>query len=683
MTVFQEEILYNFLETTDDTFSIGEVVSFIKKMDSSGRTKRLAEEIIALITGRSLAFHLENDIFISRRGCFESAQFVINPSRLEIMNGILIPGHRCIPFANPAVLPQNYSFLWQGRPISHTSTEGAPKEFYPYYTLFGEEYVSMYVASDNPENEQSFNDNQYDDPSEVSIKTLDMSTIYRTSGFVPGDVLVVKTVDWQKAVFELERVAAGSWSKCELYAWAEEAEAAFLEVFARRGACDSIEEQLSYAYRYGGERMREVPAYALDDFLYNQTEQIEIVPYGIETRFWFAGKEIPDLEDLRANQGPPDRTPLEEILYNNGIPVSEYVVQSYVRNALFRNEDNIEQITDCVVPPSLGMDPHQRKYVVSYIEEVYEEFSKEYSHFADNSMGPIRKRICEIHTAVIDHAVRINKAGIDKSWFPKHTFIIFSQIQDHAAGLLEDLDTDEAPDAAALEAMDSSSDNMLETYEEIKDLMEQSIESFRRYKLSVVRGSEAELASEEWLTFQVSLGGTDVWRRFTIPSSASLRDLHRAIQILFEWKNDSLYRFVLDELPDLTETINQLGYQSVTLDTLHSKGKMEFLYEYGNFWTIRVMFLLNEGDLSGSENYCMAGAGASPPETIEGPVQFRRYVNASKRGLGHDRKHAINILGQDFDLHKFNMNDINRKLSGLYEKIRQDSETTRIINEGR
>lgn len=683
MTILQEDALYEFLENISEAFSIDEIVPFIRLIDSSGRMSRLTEEIASFMSARNLAFQLGKKIYVSRRGCFESARFVINPSRMEIINGILIPGHRCVPFANPAVLPQEYSFYWQGKPIAHTSSEGAPEDFYPYYALFGEEYAPQYIARDNPENEQAFNDSLYEDPLEVSIRTLDMSAIYRTSGFVPGDVFAVKTLDWRNGVFELEKVDKNSWSKRELYAWAEEAEAAFKEVFSRHGACNSIEEQISLAYWYGGNRMRNIPAYALDEFLYNQTEQIEIVPYGIESRFWFAGKEIPDLEDLRANQGPPDRTPIEEILYNYGIPISEYVIQSYVRDALFRNETHIENITDCVIPLSVEIPYIKRKCIESYIKDVYGEFSKQYSHFADNTMGPIRKRICELHTAVIDHAARITKAGVDRSWFPKHAFVIFAQIQGNAAGILEELDTDESPDETDLEAMDNSSDSMLETYEEIKLLIEQSIDSLRRYKISVFRRSETPLSSGDWLTFQASLSGTNVWRRFTIPFFANLQDLHHAIQILFEWKEPFPYRFILDNIQQDVIPNNPSIYQSIKLETLYAQGKMELVYEYGNHWTITLMFLLNNSEMASEGNLCIAGAGAAPPENIEGPLQFRRQANVLKKGFGHEKKFAFNVLGQEFDIHRFNLDETNRKLSDLYAKMKQDTNITRIFTNER
>lgn len=661
--------MYEFLESATESFSLDDIVSFIRLVDPQGGNKRLSEEVTSFIASRNLAFHLEKKMYISRRGCFEPVSFVINPSRLEMINGILIPGHRCIPFANPAVLPHEYTFFWKGQPIPATTSEGAPEDFYPFYALYGEEYAPQYVARDNPENEQAFNDNPYDDPPEVSIRTLDMSVIFRESGFVPGDVFVVKSLDWRQAFFELERVAAGTWSKRELYSWLEEAESAFQEVFSRHGPCSSIEEQISYAYWYGGRRMRDIPAYALDDFLYNQTERIEIVPYGIETRFWYAGKEIPDLEDLRANQGPPDRTLIEEILYEQGIPISEYVIQSYVRDALFRNERDINSIVDRIIPPVTGVHENQRRYIAHYVDEVLEDFSRQYTLFTDKSMGYIRQRVGELHTAVIDLVARLKKVDIDKSWFPRHTFVIFSQIQGHAASVLEDLDTDEAPEASELEAMDGSLDSMIETYEDMKTLIDESIESFRRYKLSVVRSPEMDGAKGKWLTFQASLGGTDIWRRFVVPSSANLHDLHRIIQMLFGWQEESLYQFILEDMPRGSNSNEDAFYQTVRLETLNSEGKMEFVYEYGSHWTVRLMFLLNDMLTPNADNFCIAGAGASPPEIIEGPLQFRRYVNALRKGIGHERKFALQALGEDYDPHKFESDTINKKLAEYYKGI--------------
>jgi hypothetical protein len=213
---------------------------------------------------------LDGRQWVSRRGCFENVPFVISPTKLELLNGILIPGHRCIPFANPAVLPNEYKFFWQGKEVPCTTTEGPPGEFYPYYYIFGEEYAPQYVARDNPENETAFNYDPYEDPPEVSIHTLDMRNIFREAAFVPGDRFVVRTKDWKEGHFELEKVGKSAWSQADLFAWFEAAEGGFEDSFALLGPGTSTEEQIAYAYWYGGKRIRELPAYSLEEFLYEK-----------------------------------------------------------------------------------------------------------------------------------------------------------------------------------------------------------------------------------------------------------------------------------------------------------------------------------------------------------------------------------------------------------------------------
>ncbi len=197
MTPNQEDALFNFLENVTEPFTLADITEFVLMLDPT-RAENVPAEVAALIEFHNVAFRLDSRQWVSRRGCFEEVPFVINPTKLELLNGILIPGHRCIPFANPGALPHEYQFFWQGKKIPWTTTEGPPEEFYPYYYIFGEEYAPQYVARDNPENESAFNYDPYEDPPEVSIHTLDMRNIFREASFVPGDRFVVRTKDWKE-----------------------------------------------------------------------------------------------------------------------------------------------------------------------------------------------------------------------------------------------------------------------------------------------------------------------------------------------------------------------------------------------------------------------------------------------------------------------------------------------------
>jgi hypothetical protein len=649
MTVNQEDALYEFLENTIEPFALEEVVTFIRMVEPK-RIGRLADEVTSFIDARNMAFRQGPGRWVSRRGCFEPAPFVITPTRVELLNGILIPGHRCLPFANPVLLPQELRFFWQGAPVPVTTTEGPPEDFYPYYSIYGEEYAPQYVARDNPENESAFNADPYEDPPEVSIRTLDMRNLYRECGFVPGDRFVARTLDWKEGHFALERVSKEAWREEDLKEWAEAAEQGFEDSFSLLGPGASTEEQIAYAYWYGGKRIRTVPAYSLEDFLYEKTDRIETAAYGIETRFWYTGREIPDTGELEGAQIRPDKTLIEEILYREHIPVSEYVIQAYIRDALFRKDPEVMHIFRRLVPPALEMNDHDRALLAGYIAEVLREFEESYSLFSDKSMGPIRQRVGELHTAVIELAARLGKGDIDPAWLPKHTFVILSQIQSHAAGVLEDLDTGEAPPDEELEAIDNSLDSMIETYEDIKELIDEALDSFRRNKLSVVKGNSPGVTGR---LVQVSIGGINVWRRVLLPETMNLEELHRVVQGAFGWKDTLNHRFRIEKME---------AVPSLSLKEMGKEDLMELSYEYGTKWTIKIILLSRYEGESGERVRCVAGAGAAPPEQIEGPLRYRKFLLALERGNEAERQGAERELGAGFDPNYFDLEECSRLL---------------------
>jgi hypothetical protein len=710
MTSDQEEALYEFLENITEPFTLDNAVSFIRivapyKHDSR-RGTRLAAEIAALINSRNVAFKLNGDSWISRRGCFEPLEFVIAPSRLEIQNGILIPGHRCVPFANPSVMPHEFKFYWKGKPLPVSTTEGPPEDFYPFYSILGEEYAPQYVARDNPDNESAFNSDPYEDPPEVSIHTLDMRGLYREAAFVPGDRFVVRTRDWKAGVFDLKKINKDKWSQAELYAWFEAAEIGFHDSFERLGPGSSTDEQIAYAYWYGGKRMREVPAYSLEEYLYEKTETIETASYGIESRFWFVGREIPDRDSLEGAQTVSDPTYIEELLRQAKVPISEFVVQSYVRDALFRNDTDIGRIVERIVPHTVEIDDKILTVLAEYVHEILKEFSATYSVFTDKAMGPIRQRVGELHTAVIDLSARLLQSGANSSWFPRHTFVVLSQIQSHAAVLLEDLDVEELPEESELDIIDNSLDSMIETYEDIKELIDDALDSFRRNNLSVVKKETAGFPRRNGTeTLQISLGGTDIWRRIILPASCRLSGLHRIIQILFNWDTPSAgkdmsagagasasagkekpapetsglrllnfrprgdaqapYRYSIARLSGG----NLRGFPEKTprpedgLGNLHDRGVSELLYEYGNQWTVKILFFDTDGDSilvfpagagDAAPVRCIAGEGAPPPAFLDGPMGFKKFLASLKRNQT-----------AEYDPAAFDPAELNRRLAAI------------------
>jgi hypothetical protein len=202
--------------------------------------------------------------------------------------------------------------------------------------------------------------------------------------------------------------------------------------------------------------MLNVPAYSLEDFLYNTTDKIDIVPFGLESRFWYAGKEIPDYKQLEGIKTQADETPIEKVLFSHNIPISEFVVQSYIRDALFRGDTNPTSIAKRIAPAESGLNIRNFDFIAAYICDALEDFENVYSIFTDQKIGPVRQQAAELHTEVIKFAAGLKKGGIDSSILPKHTFIVLSQIQIFASNVLEEIDMFETPKQEELNAISFS-----------------------------------------------------------------------------------------------------------------------------------------------------------------------------------------------------------------------------------
>ncbi|MDR2097210.1 MAG: plasmid pRiA4b ORF-3 family protein, partial [Spirochaetaceae bacterium] len=623
------------------------------------RFGRLQGEIANLFNIRRIAFPVKDNKWLSRRGLFCNARFVITPTRSELLNGILIPGHRCVPFANPVIPPQNYKFLWNDTAVGMSQTEGSPEEFYPFFSIYGEEYAPQYIAQESQENELAYGADPFEDPVEVSIKSLDMRNIYREESFVPGDSFIVTIQDWKACVFKLERAAADAWKKKSLKEWMDTAEDAFFQSFSNLGPGSTTDEQIAWAYFYGGKRMMDVPAYSLEDFLYEKTDKFSVTAFGLETRFWYAGKEIPDYRSLQGVKTQSDETPVERLLLQHNIPVSEYVVQSYIRDAIYRSEDDAQRILERIAPLSCGMDKWDAEYLLAYISDTIKELRRFYSVFTDQKAGPVRQEVCELHTAVIDLACRLGREGIDYSILPKHTFIILSQIQIYTSNILEDLDVEEEPDESELSAIDSSIEDMIEIFDEIKEMIDKSRDAFRQTNLTLVRDDDDARA---WRTVQISIGGTDVWRRLILPQSYTLSDLHRVILKLFSWSGLQPHRFTLDYISggDMFDGEKSVK-ENVTIKELAAHYLNEINYEYGTRWTVKIIFSpCNDTNIE--KPLCVAGENSPPPERVEGPLRFRRFISALEINDETEKKIAQNELGRNFDPYAFDINECNKRL---------------------
>jgi hypothetical protein len=214
---------------------------------------------------------------------------------------------------------------------------------------------------------------------------------------------------------------------------------------------------------------------------------------------------------------------------------------------------------------------------------------------------------------------------------------------------------------------------MIETYEDIKGMIDEALDGFRRNHLSVVKRDEqsaphaAQGPGNLWQTLQLGLCGTEVWRRIIIPLSYSLTDLHRVIQVLFNWDEALPHRFTAASFPKAPGPEQSLG-------GLRGQGIVELLYEYGTKWAVKVMFLSSQP--AGAEGVrCVAGAGAAPPEFIDGPLRFKRFLSSLEKGNTGRKFPVLEKGAMDFRPDLFEPESCNRRLEAALPRGKQKPES--------
>lgn len=140
---------------------------------------------------------------------------------------------------------------------------------------------------------------------------------------------------------------------------------------------------------------------------------------------------------------------------------------------------------------------------------------------------------------------------------------------------------------------------------------------------------------------RISIEDTEplVWRRVQIPESATIEQLHLAVQAAFGWESRHRYgvrgtdragksRTIIgpdDGAEDLDAEPAPAVVLSELLDPAKPGAAFHYDYDFGDGWTHRVE-LLGAAELSGHEVLCIDGANRGPVEDSGGPHGYRRLV---------------------------------------------------------
>jgi len=206
--------------------------------------------------------------FSSKADYFKGGLFTVTLSGLEKSNRVFIPGHRFLPFLNPAVRPWKVQLTEQetGRHLLRKIISEKPDAYKSLYSLFGEENFLFMLIDDRSENSVKII-NSVDNIYKLNITTYDISSILPAETPLKTEILF-RIEDWEKGHYTVfSRISTeGDEKNIEAGEWVERLESGFKTVFDKKRKLQMIPEVISDAFIYGGRVLLENPVLSLEEF---------------------------------------------------------------------------------------------------------------------------------------------------------------------------------------------------------------------------------------------------------------------------------------------------------------------------------------------------------------------------------------------------------------------------------
>jgi hypothetical protein len=130
-----------------------------------------------------------------------------------------------------------------------------------------------------------------------------------------------------------------------------------------------------------------------------------------------------------------------------------------------------------------------------------------------------------------------------------------------------------------------------------------------------------------------------IWRELSLPGSYTLEQLHRCIQLTFDWLDYHLFEFQIEsrrfERADAEAKGEDAGTVQLAELNLHKGSAFVYTYDMGDGWEHDVVVKAIESGEADEEPdrlaYVVGGARAAPPEDVGGPSGYEQLVLAVQR----------------------------------------------------
>ena len=272
--------------------------------------------------------------------------------------------------------------------------------------------------------------------------------------------------------------------------WFAELEKRLLDCFEKRGPMTSIEEQLVTVF-FENRRTLCVPyCGSTEELLFKHTNKISFEHYGVETRLWRKGEEVPAFGKWNSTLAVLNNELKKNITFAeytlNSIP--EFVYDQIILDALYQKKtDYIKFALDFICRDDFSLDDIQLQKIILSLKERYAILQKDYNWFADQTLGTVRKKTLELYGNVSSLVRKIDFLGELILNLPSQEVVVLAQLHGHILRMIETIASDPTAEETA-DALLLSLDGMEWNFEDIKGTLESSLAKEKQSQFKVIKG---------------------------------------------------------------------------------------------------------------------------------------------------------------------------------------------------
>ncbi|MCP4154872.1 MAG: hypothetical protein GY757_44530 [bacterium] len=387
-----EDILLAYLKECDHPFTLADFF----KATGVRKTKKSETEFGELIQCTDY-FVLHKRKFHPRHCFLQDIPFRIEPTAFEIREGILVPGHRMLPFHPFGFIMDGVTFKWKNSKIKPRTKSFKMEELQVYFRLMDLQKVPI-------QNIEAI----LEEGADLEIQVCDMASFYKKNNFQEGDSIIVKPLNFREGTFFLKYDPLENFETHILEI--EKVNRKFLSVLRKvidtNLVLPNVEKQLLYTYFYLRDDVVSIPGSSLETLLDQNLEiSFASLPNG-RTIFHFSNQDFEDIDayphfkdylengDEELDFGTIDGI-LQYLENNNNIVVVRALLLDLITDKKRFNYTKIENyLFEGLNKPYMPME--SRKLFKFLVHEEYKELKKVFNPaFAYLPITTARKRVLD------------------------------------------------------------------------------------------------------------------------------------------------------------------------------------------------------------------------------------------------------------------------------------------------